>query len=179
MATAEPTRTENADPGPGSGPRIGMPETREADARDADGTTGRERETRLRTAVLTLRERMLRHPVLSVTGLAGVLHVVWFFTFANSGGDLAAQDAWAEFVGRHPDSAYNLAWYGGMHPVSYSVVSPYLMSVLGVRTTMMIAGTVAAGLLTLLLLRSRSVRNPCGRRWRACSGCSATRCPGG
>ncbi|MFJ8717926.1 MFS transporter [Streptomyces violaceus] len=165
MATAEPTRTENADPGPGSGPRIGMPETREADARDADargadGTTGRERDTRLRTAVLTLRERMLRHPVLSVTGLAGVLHVVWFFTFANSGGDLAAQDAWAEFVGRHPDSAYNLAWYGGMHPVSYSVVSPYLMSVLGVRTTMMIAGTVSAGLLTLLLLRSRSVRNP-------------------
>ena len=53
---------------------------------------------------------------------------LWFFFFANSGGDLAAQDAWAEFVGRHPDSAYNLAWYGGMHPVSYSVVSPYLMS---------------------------------------------------
>jgi hypothetical protein len=97
---------------------------------------------------------MLRHPVLSVTGLAGLLHVVWFFTFANSGGDLAAQDAWAEFVGRHPDSAYNLAWYGGMHPVSYSVVSPYLMSLLGVRTTMMIAGTVSAGLLTMVLMRS-------------------------
>jgi hypothetical protein len=88
-----------------------------------------------------------------------VLHVVWFFTFANSGGDLAAQDAWAEFVGRHPDSAYNLAWYGGMHPVSYSVVSPYLMSVLGVRPTMMIAGTVSAGLLTLILMRSRAVRD--------------------
>ncbi|MYU20412.1 MFS transporter [Streptomyces sp. SID8352] len=103
---------------------------------------------------------MLRHPVLSVTALAGVLHVVWFFTFANSGGDLAAQDAWAEFVGRHPDSAYNLAWYGGMHPVSYSVVSPYLMSLLGVRTTMMIAGTLSAGLLTMILIRGRVVRNP-------------------
>jgi hypothetical protein len=89
-----------------------------------------------------------------------VLHVVWFFTFANSGGDLAAQDAWAEFVGRHPDSAYNLAWYGGMHPVSYSVVSPYLMSVLGVRTTMMIAGTISAGLLTMILVRSRVIGNP-------------------
>jgi hypothetical protein len=96
-----------------------------------------------------------------------VLHIVWFFTFANSGGDLAAQDAWAEFVGRHPDSAYNLAWYGGMHPVSYSVVSPYLMSVLGVRTTMMVAGTVSAGLLTLILLRSRAVRNPL---WAALAG---------
>ncbi|MET8680627.1 MFS transporter [Streptomyces sp. NPDC004647] len=80
--------------------------------------------------------------------------------FANSGGDLAAQDAWAEFVGRHPDSAYNLAWYGGMHPVSYSVVSPYLMHVLGVRTTMMIAGTVSCALLALILARSGGVKNP-------------------
>ncbi|GAA3230251.1 MFS transporter [Streptomyces thermocoprophilus] len=122
---------------------------------------------------MALRERMLRHPVLSVTALAGLLHIVWFFTFANSGGDLAAQDAWAEFVGRHPDSAYNLAWYGGMHPVSYSVVSPYLMSVLGVRTTMMIAGTVSAGLLTMILIRSRAVRNPL---WASLAGVFAFLC---
>ncbi|GAA2542282.1 MFS transporter [Streptomyces levis] len=171
MATAEPTRADDADPGPVSaGPRIGAPKTRDNGTSDPGtpdpGTPdptppeGTPSGFRRPGFVLAVRERMLLHPVLSVTGLAGVLHVVWFFTFANSGGDLAAQDAWAEFVGRHPDSAYNLAWYGGMHPVSYSVVSPYLMSVLGVRTTMMIAGTVSAGLLTLLLLRSRSVRNP-------------------
>lgn len=109
-----------------------------------------------------------RHPVAVATVLAGALHVLWFFSFANSGGDLAAQDAWAEFVGRHPDSAYNLAWYGGMHPVSYSVVSPYLMHVLGVRTTMMVAGTVSAGLLALILTRCRgSVREPL---WPALAG---------
>ncbi|MGW5850980.1 MFS transporter [Streptomyces sp. NPDC055254] len=109
-----------------------------------------------------------RHPVVVATVLAGLLHVVWFFAFANSGGDLAAQDAWAEFVGRHPDSAYNLAWYGGMHPVSYSVVSPYLMHVLGVRTTMMIAGTVSAGLFALILTRCRgAVREPL---WPALAG---------
>ena len=125
------------------------------------------------TRVLALRERLLRHPVLSFTALSGVLHIVWFFTFANSGGDLAAQDAWAEFVGRHPDSAYNLAWYGGMHPVSYSVVSPYLMSVLGVRTTMMISGTISAGLLTMVLIRSRSVKNPL---WAALAGVIAFLC---
>ncbi|WUC83752.1 MFS transporter [Streptomyces sp. NBC_00536] len=102
------------------------------------------------------------------TALAAVVHVAWFFSFANSGGDLAAQDAWAEFVGRHPDSAYNLAWYGGMHPVSYSVVSPYLMHVLGVRTTMMIAGTVSAALLALVLTRCRgAVRQPL---WPALAG---------
>ncbi|MEV7830042.1 MFS transporter [Streptomyces subrutilus] len=113
-------------------------------------------------------DRARRHPVAVATVLAGALHVLWFFSFANSGGDLAAQDAWAEFVGRHPDSAYNLAWYGGMHPVSYSVVSPYLMHVLGVRTTMMVAGTVSAALLALVLTRCRgAVREPL---WPALAG---------
>ncbi|RSN52808.1 hypothetical protein DMH12_18995 [Streptomyces sp. WAC 04229] len=168
MATAEPTRADDADSGPGAGPRPRVPAPRgEGDGRDPERTDAQgphedrpQAPSPMNAAFHAVRERMLRHPVLSVTVLAGVLHVVWFFTFANSGGDLAAQDAWSEFVGRHPDSAYNLAWYGGMHPVSYSVVSPYLMSVLGVRTTMMIAGTVSAGLLTMILIRSRVVRNP-------------------
>ncbi|MHC3474296.1 MFS transporter [Streptomyces sp. 7R007] len=185
MATAEPTRADDADPGPGTGPRIRVPAS-PADRRDDGRTPGRpaggtaERAkraqvwgARFKDGFLALRERLLRHPVLSVTAVAGALHVVWFFTFANSGGDLAAQDAWAEFVGRHPDSAYNLAWYGGMHPVSYSMVSPYLMSVLGVRTTMMLAGTVSAGLLTMILIRSRSVRNPL---WAALAGVYAFLC---
>ncbi|MPY54625.1 MFS transporter [Streptomyces acidicola] len=138
------------------------------------GATGLTRPTHpTRPAGLTRLTRVLRHPVTLITALSALLHLVWFFTFANSGGDLAAQDAWAEFVGRHPDSAYNLAWYGGMHPVSYSVVSPYLMSVLGVRTTMMIAGTVSAGLLTMILMRSRGVRQPL---WPALAGVFALLC---
>ncbi|OXY87882.1 hypothetical protein BEH93_11410 [Streptomyces sp. 2R] len=107
-----------------------------------------------------LARRLMRHPVTIATAAAAVTHVLWFLFFANSGGDIAAQDAWAEFVGRHPGTAYNLAWYGGMHPVSYSVVSPYLMSMLGVRSTMMIVGTVSAGLTALILVRVRAVRNP-------------------
>ncbi|MFF4547367.1 MFS transporter [Streptomyces sp. NPDC001435] len=188
MATAEPTRADDADPGPGSGPRIRLPEadtdghgtgthgpgdSRDDRREDGPGAGRTGRRARLLAAAEPLRQRLLLHPVLSMTALSGVLHVIWFFTFANSGGDLAAQDAWAEFVGRHPDSAYNLAWYGGMHPVSYSVVSPYLMSVLGVRTTMMIAGTVSAGLLTLILVRSRVVKNPL---WAALAGVFALIC---
>ncbi|MGW5370964.1 MFS transporter [Streptomyces sp. NPDC004009] len=186
MATTERTRSDDADPDPGSGRRIRPSatdtdghRTGRADSRPDDlahGAAPARRSLaliRLRLAVEPLRQRMLRHPVLSVTVLAGALHIIWFFTFANSGGDLAAQDAWAEFVGRHPDSAYNLAWYGGMHPVSYSVVSPYLMSVLGVRTTMMLAGTVSAALLTLVLLRSRVVRNPL---WASLAGVLAFVC---
>ncbi|MFK4119188.1 MFS transporter [Streptomyces longwoodensis] len=174
MATAEPTRADDTGPGPDTGPRIRVPANAPAPAEPGRPTPAAPPGgSGFRARLEALAELLGRHPVLSVTALSGVLHLVWFFTFANSGGDLAAQDAWAEFVGRHPDSAYNLAWYGGMHPVSYSVVSPYLMSVLGVRTTMMIAGTLSAALLTLVLLRCRPVRNPV---WPAVAGVFAFLC---
>lgn len=146
MTTAEPTRADQSAPArPSVSARIDLPTPRQP----AEPTPAPRP-----------RRRRRRYPVMIATALAALTHVLWFFLFANSGGDLAAQDAWAEFVGRHPDSAYNLAWYGGMHPVSYSVVSPYVMSVLGVRSTMMIAGTVSAGLTALILVRVRAVRNP-------------------
>jgi hypothetical protein len=99
-------------------------------------------------------------PVLVATGLAGILHLLWWRLLATPGGDIAAQDAWAAFARAHPGSAYDLAWYGGMHPVSYSAISPYLMAFLGVRPTMVVAGTLAAGLLAVLLERSRHVPYP-------------------
>ncbi|WP_420856980.1 MFS transporter [Streptomyces chilikensis] len=159
MSTAEPART----PSRGASvetPRIRVPAPagRPA-AEDLPGPVRPPRTPGPATAPAPVpgrAARFLRHPATAVTVLAGALHVLWFFTFANSGGDLAAQDAWAEFVGRNPDSAYNMAWYGGMHPVSYSVVSPYLMHVLGVRTTMMLSGTLSAGLLTLILCHART-----------------------
>lgn len=104
-----------------------------------------------------LRRRLLPDPaspratVLLALVLSGLLHLVWWRFLATSGGDIAAQDAWAEFAREYPGSAYNLSWYGGMHPVSYSVVSPYLMAVLGVRTTMILSGTLAAGVIGWLV----------------------------
>ncbi|WP_371096585.1 MFS transporter [Streptomyces sanglieri] len=137
----------------GGSTRTAAPARKDAGAADTSAPrTGPSRRARA--------ERLLRHPVTIATAAAALTHLLWVLFFANSGGDLAAQDAWAEFVGRHPGTAYNLAWYGGMHPVSYSVVSPYLMSLLGVRTTMMIAGTVSAALTALILVRVRAVRNP-------------------
>lgn len=143
MTTAEPTRAKD---GP---PAASVPVRIPAQATGGEGHPDGSARSRLR-----------RHPVLLTTAVAAVAHLLWFFFFANSGGDIAAQDAWAEFVGRHPGTAYNLAWYGGMHPVSYSVVSPYLMSMLGVRTTMMIAGTLSSALTALILVRVPAVRNP-------------------
>ncbi|WUN46505.1 MFS transporter [Streptomyces sp. NBC_00306] len=173
MTTAEPAQADGSSTG--AGPRIRGPLTgSDRDRNDSDvlgggpsdgssdgsdglpgGSSGADR-----GPLAELRDRLSRRPVLVATALAALVHLIWFFFFANSGGDIAAQDAWAEFVGRHPDSAYNLAWYGGMHPVSYSVVSPYLMSLIGVRSTMMVAGTVSAALTALILVRVRAVRNP-------------------
>jgi hypothetical protein len=153
--TTDPGPGEPADLGPGdpgpADPGPADPGSIDPDPTDSGPAPGR---------VAGLRARLTRHPVLLATALAAGTHLLWFFFFVNSGGDIAAQDAWAEFVGRYPDSAYNLAWYGGMHPVSYSVVSPYLMSLIGVRSTMMVAGTVSAALTALILVRVRAVRNP-------------------
>ncbi|MDX3185421.1 MFS transporter [Streptomyces sp. NPDC053741] len=146
MTTAEPTRADTGPPSSAESMAVRIPA--QAAGGDGDGPD------------LSLRSRLRRHPVLLTTAVAAAVHLLWFFFFANSGGDIAAQDAWAEFVGRHPGTAYNLAWYGGMHPVSYSVVSPYLMSVLGVRTTMMVVGTVSSALTALILVRVPAVRNP-------------------
>ncbi|GAA2449010.1 MFS transporter [Streptomyces mauvecolor] len=165
MTTAEPTPTR-AD-STASTSSTSKTDTASASSAETASSTGSAlwSKTRIRLGMgpglgLSPDSWPMRHPVAFVTAAAAVTHILWFFLFANSGGDLAAQDAWTEFVGRNPESAYNLAWYGGMHPVSYSVVSPYLMSVLGVRTTMMIAGTVSAGLTALILVRVKAVRNP-------------------
>ena len=98
--------------------------------------------------------------VLGATGLALVLHLIWLEFLAGTGGDLAAQDAWTGFALAHPSSAYDFAWYGGMHPASYSLISPYVMGLLGVRVTMLLAGTVSVGLVTLLLSRLPAVAHP-------------------
>ncbi|MDX6373187.1 MAG: hypothetical protein QOD98_2175 [Nocardioidaceae bacterium] len=107
-----------------------------------------------------LRSRPQARVVLVVTGCALVLHLLWFRFLAGTGGDLAAQDAWTGFALAHPTSAYDFAWYGGMHPASYSLISPYVMSVLGVRTTMLVVGTVSAALVTILLSRLPRVAHP-------------------
>ncbi|MFC9029195.1 MFS transporter [Streptomyces arboris] len=154
--TTESSAPESGAPEPGT-PEAGTPEPSTPEPSAASESAAPEAPG---TVPVTRARRLLRHPVTIATAAAAVTHVLWFLFFANSGGDIAAQDAWAEFVGRHPGTAYNLAWYGGMHPVSYSVVSPYLMSVLGVRSTMMIVGTVSAALTALILVRVRAVRNP-------------------
>ncbi|MER8186720.1 MFS transporter [Kitasatospora sp. NPDC094015] len=107
------------------------------------------------------------HPVVAATLLAALLHALWALFLAADAGDLAAQYAWTDFTREHPDSAYNLSWYGGMHPASYSLLSPYLIGELGVRTTGVLAGTAAAALAALLLARSGLARPMAPALWTA------------
>ncbi|MFE0799078.1 hypothetical protein [Streptomyces sp. NPDC058812] len=87
------------------------------------------------------------------------LYAVWWVFLATGGGDLAAQQAWADFVSRHGASAYGLFWYGGVHTANYSVISPYLMAGLGVRTVTVVSGLAAAWLAAVLITRA-GVRRP-------------------
>ena len=100
-----------------------------------------------------LRLRMCRVPALAVLAVLP-LYGVWATLLATGGGDLAAQYAWAGFFARNPDTAYGLFWYGGTHTASYSVLSPPLMAMLGVRTASVLAGVAATWLLGSLLERT-------------------------
>ncbi|MGW1952129.1 hypothetical protein ACWCPI_05085 [Streptomyces sp. NPDC001920] len=90
------------------------------------------------------------------------LYALWALFLGTGGGDLAAQEAWAGFAERHGDSAYNLFWYGGTHTANYSLISPYLMAVLGVRTVTVVSGVAATWLAAVLLTRVENLRRPLG-----------------
>ncbi|GAA2578780.1 MFS transporter [Actinomadura fulvescens] len=108
-----------------------------------------------------------RRPVMAATLTAGILHLVWGFHLANNGGDLAAQAAWTTFARKNPEASYNLAWYGGMHPASYSVLSPYLMGWFGIRTVAAVTGTLSATFTALLLVRFKAPMAMAAAVWAA------------
>ncbi|MBX4176610.1 hypothetical protein [Streptomyces geysiriensis] len=101
-----------------------------------------------------------RHRVALLATLPTIpLYAVWWAFLATGGGDLAAQEAWADFVSRHGGSAYGLFWYGGTHTANYSVISPYLMALFGVRTVTAVSGLAASWLAAVLVVRT-GVRRP-------------------
>ncbi|MEU7727351.1 hypothetical protein AB0B78_19240 [Streptomyces sp. NPDC040724] len=89
----------------------------------------------------------LRHRVpLIATGSVLPLYALWALALATGGGDLAAQEAWAGFVARHPGAVYNLGWHGGLHTGSYSLISPYVMAAFGVVPVTLASGLVSTWL---------------------------------
>ena len=98
-------------------------------------------------------------PVWVATGSALGIGLLWAQMWAHPTGDLAAQRAWSGFAASHPSAAYDLAWYGGVSPASYSLLAPYAIALAGVRGTAVIALVVSSWLLSVVLGRA-PLRHP-------------------
>ncbi|MEH0828435.1 MULTISPECIES: hypothetical protein [unclassified Micromonospora] len=84
---------------------------------------------------------------------AAVAGGVWL-ALPPTGSDLSAQVARADFFAAHGTALVDLRWYGGIHPLGYSLVSPPLMATFGVRVTGVLALVAAATAFAALLVRT-------------------------
>ncbi|GAA3103000.1 hypothetical protein GCM10010449_27600 [Streptomyces rectiviolaceus] len=108
----------------------------------------------------SLRAFCRRHRIPLIATLPTLpLYAVWAAFLATGGGDLAAQEAWARFASEHGAAAYGLFWYGGMHTANYSLISPYLMAAMGVKTVTVVSGVAGAWLVAALIERT-GIRRP-------------------
>lgn len=70
-----------------------------------------------------------------VVGLFAVLLAGVYLALPTMGSDLSAQVARADFFATHGLSPVDLRWYGGVNQFGYSLVSPAVMALVGVRVT--------------------------------------------
>ncbi|KQS59938.1 hypothetical protein ASG36_02615 [Geodermatophilus sp. Leaf369] len=74
------------------------------------------------------------------------------------GADLVAQQWWASWAASGGDQPVDLGWYAGSPAVSYSLLSPWLMSWAGPAVPGVLATVVGATATTALLRRAGAVR---------------------
>ena len=73
------------------------------------------------------------------------------------GRDLSAQVAHAQLAEQHWPALLNLTWYGGFDPLGYSVLSPPVMALLGVRLTTALAYLVSGAIIGAVCLAGNLV----------------------
>ncbi|MGV9807620.1 hypothetical protein [Micromonospora chersina] len=96
--------------------------------------------------------------VVAVCAASALVLAVLQLTLPATGSDLSAQVARAGFFADHGPALVDLRWYGGVHPWGYSLVSPPLMALLGVRPTGALALLASATAFAALLVRTRVPR---------------------
>jgi hypothetical protein len=111
---------------------------------------------RVRSRVLSL---FRRSPGAVGAGSIAVFVAVGYLLAAPMGRDLSAQLAHAQLAESHWPALLDLRWYGGFNPLGYSVLSPPVMALLGVRLTTALA-YVASVVLFAALLKSTAVARP-------------------
>jgi hypothetical protein len=141
--------------------------TQSATRKDADGVTAKSggvdlgtrgtsprRSRRLRLLVL-----YRRSPGVVAAGSIAVLFAVAYLLAPPMGRDFSAQLAHAQLAESHWPELLDLRWYGGFNPLGYSVLSPPVMALLGVRLTTALA-YVATVVLFAALLKRTAVPRP-------------------
>ncbi len=102
-----------------------------------------------------IRSRMLtffrRSPGIIVAGSFAILFATAYLLAAPMGRDLSAQLAHAQLAELAWPAVLNLRWYGGFDPLGYSVLSPPVMALLGVRLTTALAYVVSVVLFAALM----------------------------
>ncbi|MDX5457632.1 hypothetical protein [Micromonospora tulbaghiae] len=96
--------------------------------------------------------------VVAVSAVSALVLAVLYLALPATGSDLSAQVARAGFFAEHGAALVDLRWYGGVHPWGYSLVSPPLMALLGVRVTGALALLASATAFAALLVRTRVPR---------------------
>jgi hypothetical protein len=91
--------------------------------------------------------------------LVGVGFAVAYLLAPPMGADLYAQIAWADFAESRWPVLLDLRWYGGINPLGYSLLTPPLMALLGVRLATAL-GYLAGVVLVAALLQRTHVRRP-------------------
>jgi hypothetical protein len=129
------------------------------DASSASGQAGKRFTHTPRKIPLAILSLWRRSPGIIVAGSLAVLLAAAYLLAAPMGRDLAAQMAHAQLAEQHWPVLLDLRWYGGFDPLGYSVLSPPVMALLGVRLTTALAYVVSV-VLFAALLKHTSVPRP-------------------
>jgi hypothetical protein len=96
--------------------------------------------------------RVAAWPVVASAVVGGVLTAAYLLA-PPMGADLSAQVAHAQLAEQHWPALLDLRWYGGYHPLGYSVLSPPLTALVGVRVATALGYLVGVVLFAVLLQR--------------------------
>ncbi|MDT4915343.1 MAG: hypothetical protein QOH89_43 [Pseudonocardiales bacterium] len=109
-----------------------------------------------------VRDLLARHRPAVLAGAVAACLAVAYLLAPLTGLDLAAQIARADFAGDHPLTPVDFRWFGGNLTFGYSLWTPQVMALVGVRLTGAICSVVATVQTTVLFGRTGAKRPTAG-----------------
>ena len=99
-------------------------------------------------------------PAAALAAVVGLLGGVVVELLPVVGGDLVAQRWWMSWAASAGGQPVDLAWYAGSPAFSYSLLAPWVLTLLGPAVAGVLSTTAGAGATTTLLARAGAVRTP-------------------